>query len=73
MTDIWKQMDPRWQEEGKGSPSSGAGEPLSLDAKAILLDGKLTAKQYLELMSQNTPSREAWGGALRVVLPGDNL
>ena len=38
------------------------GDASVSDAKAILLDGAQTAEQYLELMSQNPPSRESWGG-----------
>ena len=38
------------------------GDASVADAKAILLDGAQTAKQYLELMSQSPPSPESWGG-----------
>ena len=38
------------------------GDASASDAKAILLDGAQTAKQYLELMSQSPPSPESWGG-----------
>ncbi len=40
--------------------ASGAAQDLS--ARYILLDGEQTAEEYLELMDQENPGPEAWGG-----------